>query len=70
MSDQKNLIIAIAVSVAIMLGFQFFVEKPKQDRLREQQATQQQTQSAPAAPGAAPGAPDASGLPALPSLAQ
>ena len=63
MSDQKNLIIAIVVSVAIMLGFQFFVEKPKQDKLREQQATQQI--QAPA--GAVP---DASGLPALPSLAQ
>lgn len=72
MSDQKNLIIAIVVSVAIMLGFQFFVEKPKQEQLREQQAAQQ-AQSA--APGATPGAggsavPDASGLPALPSLAQ
>lgn len=72
MSDQKNLIIAIAVSVAIMLGFQFFVEAPKQEKLRQQQAAQQQSQtSAPTAPGGATtGAPDASGLPALPSLAQ
>jgi YidC/Oxa1 family membrane protein insertase len=67
MSDQKNLIIAIVVSVAIMLGFQFFVEKPKQEKLREQQATQQ-VQTAPGAAGST--APDASGLPALPSLAQ
>jgi YidC/Oxa1 family membrane protein insertase len=65
MSDQKNLIIAIVVSVAIMLGFQFFVEKPKQERLREQQATQQ----AQTAPGAS-SVPSANGLPALPSLAQ
>lgn len=65
MSDQKNLIIAIVVSVAILLGFQFFVEKPKQDRLREQQATQQA--QAPASDGAP--APTAA-LPQLPSLAQ
>ena len=71
MSDQKNLIIAIAVSVAIMLGFQFFVEAPKQERLRQEQAAlQAQTQSAPQAPGV-PAAPGASGsLPQLPSLAQ
>ena len=50
MSDQKNLIIAIAISVAILLGFQFFIEKPKQDRLREQQATEQ-AQKAAAQPG-------------------
>ena len=74
MSDQKNLIIAIAVSVAIMLGFQFFVEAPKQQRLREQQAEQQAAQQSqvpvPSTAGAPAGAPDASGLPALPSLAQ
>ena len=66
MSDQKNLIIAIVVSVAILLGFQFFVEKPKQDRLREQQATQQ-SQVSPADGTPVPGA---SGLPQLPNLAQ
>jgi YidC/Oxa1 family membrane protein insertase len=66
MSDQKNLIIAIVVSVAILLGFQFFVEKPKQDRLREQQATQQ-SQVSPTDGAPVPGA---SGLPQLPNLAQ
>ncbi|HEX6957536.1 MAG TPA: membrane protein insertase YidC [Ferrovibrio sp.] len=72
MSDQKNLIIAIAVSVAILLGFQFFVEKPRQDRLREQQATQQQAtagqSNAPAPSGGAK--PGSAELPQLPSLAQ
>lgn len=68
MSDQKNLIIAIVVSVAIMLGFQFFVEAPKQEKLRQQQAATQTTEGQ--APGA-PGAPNATGgLPQLPSLAQ
>src|SRR3546814_14680324 len=46
MSDQKNLIIAIALSVAILLGFQLLVEAPKQDRLRQQQAAQQTEQQA------------------------
>ena len=34
MSDQKNLIIAIVLSVAILFGFQFLVEAPRQERLR------------------------------------
>ncbi len=55
MGDQKNLVIAIALSLAILLGFQFFYELPK---VREQ-AAQQTTQTdltkpiAPAAPGTA-----------------
>ena len=39
--DQKNMIIAIALSVAIIFGFQFFYELPRQQeaqRLAEQQA--------------------------------
>jgi len=78
MSDQKNLIIAIAVSVAIMLGFQFFVEAPKQERLRQQQAASQAVNPGAANPGAAgstaptPGTqagtqPGSSQLPALPA---
>ncbi|MFN4309492.1 MAG: membrane protein insertase YidC [Ferrovibrio sp.] len=74
MSDQKNLIIAIVLSVAILFGFQFLVEAPRQERLREQQATQQ-SQTPGQAPGQAPAAdgasvPGASGLPQMPSLAQ
>jgi len=68
MSDQKNLIIAIVVSVAILLGFQFFIEKPKQEKLREQQAIEQAQNPAPAAPGSTAPAPGA--LPQLPSLAE
>jgi len=70
MLEQKNLIIAIALSVAIMFGFQYFVEAPKQERLRQQQAAQT---TAPAATGqssppvAAPGQ-GTQALPGLPAL--
>ena len=36
--EQKNLILAIVLSLAILFGFQFFYETP---RLRQQQAAQQ-----------------------------
>jgi YidC/Oxa1 family membrane protein insertase len=54
MGDQKNLVLAIALSLAILLGFQFFYELP---RVREQAAQQPTTQadlSRPIAPGTAP----------------
>ena len=38
MSDQKNMLIAIAISLAILLGFQFFYEFPKLEKERERQA--------------------------------
>jgi len=40
--DQKNLILAIAVSLAILLGWQFFIEGPR----RETQLAEQQRQEA------------------------
>jgi len=40
--DQKNLILAIAVSLAILLGWQFFIEGPR----RETQLVEQQRQEA------------------------
>src|SRR5258705_11203564 len=59
MGDQKNLVIAIALSLAILLGFQFFYELP---RVRDQAAQHPAPQAeltrpiAPSAPGtAAPG---------------
>lgn len=56
MMEQRNLIIAVLLSVAIVLGFQFFVERP---RIEQQKAAQQHQQAtAPAAqPGTAPKAP-------------
>ena len=69
MTDQKNLILAIVISVAIILGFQFFYEMPRMreaQQLAEQQAATSQpatggATTAPAAPGSAPslGAADA-----------
>ena len=38
MSDQKNMLIAIAISLAILLGFQFFYEFPKLEKEKERQA--------------------------------
>ena len=63
MNDQKNLILAIALSVFIMLGFQFFMEGPRVERemaLQQQQAAQQSApagQSAPESPATSTGAP-------------
>jgi YidC/Oxa1 family membrane protein insertase len=41
MSDQRNLFIAIALSLAILLGFQYFYEIPKQEALQQQQQQDQ-----------------------------
>ena len=72
MPDQKNLIVAIVLSLVILLGFQYFYELP---HMRAQQAAQQtqealqalQAPARPAAPGAElpaiPGAPTAPGAP-------
>ncbi len=44
MMDQKNLFVAIALSIAIVLGFHFFYDRP---RVQQQQAQQQASQQAP-----------------------
>ena len=57
MSDQRNLILAIALSVAVIFGFQYFYEMPRQRALQERQAAEQAQQAAnqpTAVPGAAP----------------
>ncbi|MAG98319.1 MAG: membrane protein insertase YidC [Alphaproteobacteria bacterium] len=71
MSDQRNLILAIVLSVAILLGFDLFINKPQRDReeARQQQLAEQSQQTAqsgtePAAPGSGvvvPGAPSVPG---------
>jgi YidC/Oxa1 family membrane protein insertase len=57
MPDQKNLILAIAASVAILVGFQFFFEAPRREaEIAQQQVLEQQAQTqtpTPAVPGAA-----------------
>ena len=70
MSDQRNLIIAIALSLAILLGFQFFVEAPRQEAQEKNLAQQAQSQAGqnadgsivPAAPGAAGGQSSSPGI--------
>ncbi|HEX9464977.1 MAG TPA: membrane protein insertase YidC [Alphaproteobacteria bacterium] len=56
--DQKNLIIAIALSIAIVLGFEFFYNLPRIERQKaleaERAATQAQTEATAPAPSAAP----------------
>ena len=75
MPDQKNLIVAIVLSLAILLGFQYFFELPRE---RARQAAQQAQQAAEAlqkpptpVPGGAPNAnvPAVPGAPAAPSAA-
>jgi YidC/Oxa1 family membrane protein insertase len=64
MSDQKNLLIAIVCSVAILLGWQVFYDVPRMERLRAEQGAQQ-AQQQPAAPaGQASSAPPVAGAPA------
>ncbi|MDP6269327.1 MAG: membrane protein insertase YidC [Alphaproteobacteria bacterium] len=68
MSDQRNLILAIVLSVAILLGFDLFINAPQREReqARQQQLAEQAEQTAqstspggsqtaaPSVPGAAP----------------
>ena len=76
MNDQKNLILAIAASVVIMVGFQFFFEGPRRERelaLQQQQAEQQAApNSAPSVaaqpPSAAANNPGQAGNPVLPQI--
>ncbi|MSO76139.1 MAG: membrane protein insertase YidC [Alphaproteobacteria bacterium] len=62
MDQQRNLILAIALSVAIMLGFQYFYERPKLQKQQEQAETERLSDDRPkpaqgAAPGSTPGVP-------------
>ncbi len=57
MLEQRNLILAIVLSVAILFGFQYLYEKPRIKEQQARQAAQQQTagetaDTAPVAPGA------------------
>src|SRR5262245_55919492 len=66
--DQKNLIIAIALSIAIVLGFEFFYNIPRMERQRALDAeraanqpavTSVQNPAPSAVPPGSPGAPPA-----------
>ncbi len=57
MSDQKNLFIAIAISLVVLLGFQYFYEMPRMERQRAEQAAQALKDAPKAADSQAPQAP-------------
>ena len=65
--QQKNLILAIVLSMAVVFGWQFFYAGPKmkeeQERLKRQQAQSQPVTAAPGTPSAVPGV---AGAPAIP----
>jgi YidC/Oxa1 family membrane protein insertase len=67
MSDQRNLILAIALSVAIIMGFQFFFA-PQRPAPTPKETPTAGAPAAPGAPGApaVPAAPAARGAPAVP----
>ncbi len=63
MNEQRNLILAIALSVAIIMGFEYFWGIPQRERL------QREAQQAPAATEQPAGAPTAGEVPAVPGEA-
>ena len=70
--DQKNLLVAIVLSIAVLFVFDFFVASPQREQLREQELATQQAQqpvdpSQPTA-GDAPQAPGLSDGEALPGV--
>ncbi|WP_207480278.1 membrane protein insertase YidC [Arenibaculum pallidiluteum] len=62
MTDQRNLILAIVLSILILLGFQWFYEAPRQAQQQAQQAQQQATEAP--TPGASGQAAAPAGAPA------
>ena len=48
MSEQRNLVLATGLSIAILLGYNFFVEKPKLEKLRAEAIQAEVTHPAPA----------------------
>ena len=61
--DQKNLLFAVLISLAVLVGFQYLYEKPRQERAAQQAAQQQAAQqSATPATPAAPGTPSVPGV--------
>ncbi|KQK30284.1 hypothetical protein ARD30_13605, partial [Bosea thiooxidans] len=65
--DNRNLLLAIVMSVVVLLGWQFFYGVPQMEKQKQiaQQNQQTQTQSAPGASGStpAPGQPAGSAAP-------
>ncbi len=73
MTENRNFIVAIALSIAVLVGWQFFIAGPKMERSRQEAAQQaaqpvQPATGTPAAPGALTdaGVPSATAVPATP----
>ncbi len=71
MPDQKNLILAIALSIAIVLGFEFLYNQPRHERERALQAERaaRDTPAQVQQPGTTPGTAPATGTPSVPGTA-
>ncbi|BCP56207.1 membrane protein insertase YidC [Kaistia sp. 32K] len=74
MTDNRNLILAVVLSVAVVFGWQYFVAGPKLEQTHQAALTQQQQQQAghdasAAANAAAPGATATPGAPGTPAVA-
>ncbi len=69
MSDQKNLILAIVASMAILFGFQYFYEMPRAEKARQAEAQRQEQikQAAPATPAGIPATTADSAAPTAPA---
>jgi len=65
--DQKNLIVAIVLSLVILLGFQYFYELPRMRAQQEAQQAQQALQALQAPTPARPAGADAPPIPGAPS---
>src|SRR6185437_16056268 len=72
MSDQRNLLIAVVLSIAVVFGWQYLVGVPKvqQEQARQTQALQQQKLNPAAQPGAPAAAQPGHNLPRPEALAQ
>ncbi|QTL04341.1 membrane protein insertase YidC [Aquabacter sp. L1I39] len=66
MTDNRNMFIAIGLSLAILLGWQYFFGIPQAEKQRQLAEQQRQTQQAPAQPGSNTPAPSAEGGASVP----
>ncbi|OYQ34916.1 membrane protein insertase YidC [Niveispirillum lacus] len=68
MTDQKNLILTIVISIAILFGFHYFYERPRLLAAQAEAQRQQAMQGELAPPAATPGAAPAIGGDAVPAV--
>ena len=50
MNDQKNLILAVGLSLAVLLGYHYFVDRPRLEKLRDEAVAHAGVASAPVTP--------------------